>query len=101
MVELGHDAGQVADAVAVRVGVGAGVDLVKDAAVPPTVGVTLRIGWRHGHPFGSSWRSPGERSDLPPTAPSAGAQSRLAAAAMICRSTAMENGAPTDVKVTW
>ena len=35
VVQLRDDAGQVADAVAVRVGVGAGVDLVEDAAVPP------------------------------------------------------------------
>ena len=48
VVELGHDAGQVAHAVAVGVGVGAGVDLVEDAAVPPAVGVALRVGWRHG-----------------------------------------------------
>ena len=42
MVELGDDAGQVTDAVAVRVGVGAGIDLVEDAAVPPAV----RVGFR-------------------------------------------------------
>src|SRR6516164_1153195 len=39
MVELDDDAPQVADPVTVRVGVGAGIDLVEDAAVPPAVGV--------------------------------------------------------------
>src|SRR3974390_2883275 len=39
MVELADDAPQVAHPVTVRVGVGPGVDLVEDPAVPPAVGV--------------------------------------------------------------
>ena len=37
VVEPAEDAGQVPDAVAVRIGEAAGVDLVEDRAVPPSV----------------------------------------------------------------
>ena len=61
VVELGDDAGQVAHAVPVRVGVGAGVDLVEDAAVPPAVGVTLGLAGAMGIP--SARRVARERID--------------------------------------
>ena len=46
VVELGGDAGQVADAVAVRVLEGAGVDLVDDGLLPPFLGVAVGGGGR-------------------------------------------------------
>ena len=102
MVELGHDAGQVADAVAVGVGVGAGVDLVEDAAVPPAVrGRSSGRLAPWGIPSGS-WRAvAGERIDTRRRLRARPRYSCRAATAMICCSRARENGSPTPVKVTW
>ncbi len=72
VVELGNDAAQVAHPVAAGIGVGAGVDLVEDAALPPAVRARLVHG-RHRRPpcHGAFWRGrvPRERTDRPPSAP--------------------------------
>jgi hypothetical protein len=46
VVEMGDDAGQVADAITVAVGEAPGVDLVDDPALPPVVEARVRARYR-------------------------------------------------------